>query len=304
MVALAIATAGGFLIRLWDVEKNTLLYTITTDHTSSIMRVAWSPDGKQIATASADSEVHVYDAQSGERLHRLTGHTGVVYDVAWSSDGRQLASAGTDFSVRVWNLSDENSVSFSASNLLHSIAWHLNNSYSSAGAVDGLVNVWAVSTGEHYTWKGHEAAVTSVTWDSTGQRLATAGQDGQIIIWDTSDGDFTTGRVWKQGFDLGEQVWDLDWHDTLLAASGINGSVKVWDVATGENVANYTGHIGAVRAVDWSPDGRYLVTVGMTDGVALVHPANFVNDLLPIALQQQERGSTAIDRTRCLEIIK
>ena len=65
-------------------------------------------------------------------------------------------------------------------------------------------------------------------------------------------------------------------------------------------MANYRGHDSAVRAVDWSPDGRHLITVGMTDGTALVHYANFDEDLLPIARRQLERGSRAADRARCL----
>lgn len=58
------------------------------------------------------------------------------------------------------------------------------------------------------------------------------------------------------------------------------------------NVANYTGHEGVVRAVDWSHDGRYLATatVGMTDRKALIHYARFEEDLLPIARRQLERG--------------
>lgn len=121
-----------------------------------------------------------------------------------------------------------------------------------------------------------------------------------IIIWDTATDDWTTGHIWKQDFDLGEQIRDLAWHGNLLAVAGVNGSVKVWDVVTGENIANYSGHDGAVRAVDGSPDGDYLGTVGTTDGKALVHYANFVDDLLPIARRQLENGSREVDCERCL----
>lgn len=303
MTALAIATEDGHLVRLWNVENNTSR-NITTTHASTILRGVWSPDGKQLATASADTQVHVYDAQSGERLHQLTGHTGPVYDVAWSPDGRQLASAAYDGSVRLWKLNDETSERFFGSDFLNSISWHPDATYFVAGASNGLLNVWDVATGQRYDWKGHEAAVSSVVWHPDGQWLASAGQNGRIIIWDTVADDWTTGHIWKDQFDLGEQIWDLAWHGNLLAASGANDSVKVWDVVTGETIANYGGHQGAVRAVDWSPDGRYLITAGMTDGTALVHYANFSEDLLPIARRQLERGSTEADRTRCLADIQ
>jgi len=290
-------------LSLWDLQ-NRITKMIPTSHMSTMLRIAWSPDGKQLATASADTEVHVYDAQSGEHLHRLTGHTDVVSDVAWSLDGLQLASLAYDHSVRLWNLTDESSERFLGSNVLNSMAWHLDGNYFAAGTSDGIVNVWDVATDQRYDWTGHQTGVSSVTWHPDGQWLASGGQNGRIIIWDTAADDWTTGIIWKEGFDLGEQIWDLDWNGNLLAASGVNGSVQVWDVVTGATVANYGGHQGAVRAVDWSPDGRYLITAGMTDGTALVHYANFNEDLLPIARRQLERGSTEADRTRCLADIQ
>ncbi|MBV7339580.1 hypothetical protein KFU94_67490 [Chloroflexi bacterium TSY] len=304
ILALLDATQRGGSIHLWDLESNST-YIIFDSHSASAVRLAWSPDGKQIATASGDTEVHIYDAQSGELLHRLTGHTGPVYDVAWSPDGRQLVSAGSgDSSVFLWDVNDESSERFSGSSPLQSVTWHPRETLFAVGASDGLINLWNVPIGQRYDWSGYGPAVSSVAWHPDGQWLASGGQDGRIIIWDTSEDDLTTGHIWKDKFDLGEQIWDLAWQGNQLAASGVNGSVKVWDVVTGENVANYTGHEGAVRAVDWSHDGRYLATVGMTDGTALVHYAWFEEDLLPIARRQLERGSTEADRVRCLAVIQ
>ena len=300
VAALAIAsTTNGHLIRLWDIDTN-VTDTVTTTHHDSIIHVAWSSDGKQLATASLDTEGHVYDAQSGERLHRLTDHTDPVYDVAWSPNGQQLVTAANDGSVRLWKLSDETSEHFLASNSLNSISWQPDGAHFAAGASNGLVNVWDVTTGQRYDWTGQGSTVLAIAWHPDGRWLASGGQDGQIIIWDTATDDWTTGHIWKQDFDLGEQIWDLAWQGNLLAASGVNGSVKVWDVVTGATVANYGGHQGAVRAVNWSPDGCHLVTVGQTDGTALVHYANFADDLLPLARRQLERGSREVDRERCL----
>lgn len=89
------------------------------------------------------------------------------------------------------------------------------------------------------------------------QWLITGGQNGQIIIWYTATDGLKMGKIWEEGFDLGEQLWDLDWHNNLLVAAAGKGSVKVWDMVTGEVVANYGGHQGAVCAADWSPDGRF-----------------------------------------------
>jgi WD40 repeat protein len=71
-------------------------------HTDVVHSVAWSPDGKRLASASYDRTVQVWEAASGTHLVTYTGHTGPVYSVAWSPDGKRLASAGADQTVQVW----------------------------------------------------------------------------------------------------------------------------------------------------------------------------------------------------------
>jgi WD40 repeat protein len=63
-------------------------------HTNRIMSLAWSPDGKEIASGSADGTVQVWDASTGKTLLTYRGHTGFVGTVAWSPDGKDIASGG------------------------------------------------------------------------------------------------------------------------------------------------------------------------------------------------------------------
>ncbi|MEZ4683967.1 MAG: NACHT domain-containing protein [Caldilineaceae bacterium] len=101
LVALTSTLENTDLISLWDIGQNSVR-TILATHRSTILRIAWSPDGTKLATASADTTVHLYDAQTGERMRQLTGNSGVVIDVAWSPDGRQVASAAYDYNVFLW----------------------------------------------------------------------------------------------------------------------------------------------------------------------------------------------------------
>src|SRR5262249_31489480 len=79
-----------------------LLHSLT-DHTGSVLSVAYRPDGAQLASAGDNRTVRVWDAATGELLHSLTDHTGSVLSVAYRPDGAQLASAGDDRTVRVWD---------------------------------------------------------------------------------------------------------------------------------------------------------------------------------------------------------
>src|SRR5438067_2111633 len=71
-------------------------------HTKSIGRIAWSPDGQRLASASNDKTIRLWETASGKHLQTLERHTGEVYSVAWSPDGQRLASASDDNTIRLW----------------------------------------------------------------------------------------------------------------------------------------------------------------------------------------------------------
>ena len=113
-------------------------------HTAGVSSVAWSPDGKRLATGSYDKTAKVWDAATGQELLTLKGHTGYVFSVAWSPDGKRLAT----------------------------------------GSWDGTAKVWDAASGQELlTLKGHTDVVSSVAWSPDGKRLATASSDGTVQIY-------------------------------------------------------------------------------------------------------------------------
>ena len=91
-------------IQLWDVKTGSQLLFIPND-TGAVFSVAFSPDGKLIASGGYDTTIAIWDAQTGEKIASLEGHEGSVYSVSFSADGRYLVSGSADKTVRLWDTS-------------------------------------------------------------------------------------------------------------------------------------------------------------------------------------------------------
>lgn len=240
-------------------------------HAGGVIGLAWSPDGKQIASCGDDGTVQVWEAATGKaRWSTTVGR--FAFAVAWSPDGtRIVADAGADGALVLLDAaSGRQLASFgSQSGFVEGLAWSPDGKQLASGAQDGTVTVWDVShlAAPVLTYISHSDAVAHVTWSPDGTRLASADDNGVVQVWDAHSG--TTLLTYKGNV---EPVWSVAWSpDGKEIASGtgaagaddpvrVNNSVKIWDAASGRTLLTLHDSLGQSYALAWSPDSMRLAT--------------------------------------------
>lgn len=203
-------------------------------HPLSVNSVAYSPDGKNIASGSDDSTVKIWDAVNGELLKTLIGHKGGVCTVTYSPDGKYIASGSRDNTIKIWNVQ---------SGKLHR-------------HISSVVGTFVLVQGKPVP--DFSNAVKSVAFSPDGSRVVAASGDRSIRIWDTDtcaeirtliNPDYSTGEISVAYRQDGKQI-----------ISGLGNLVYIWDAETGES-SHVFRHLNAT-SVAYSPDGRSFVVGG------------------------------------------
>jgi WD40 repeat protein len=244
-----------YLQRLCQLELR-----ILRGHGSTVWGVAYSPDGRCLASASWDQTVKVWDAATGKELLPLKGHRDRVWGVAYSPDGRRLASASQDGTVKVWDLTTgQELLTLKGYTSIPSVAYSPDGRCLASGGDDqAVVKVWDANTGkELLNLQGHTAGVSGVAYRPDGRFLASAGWDKTVKVWDAANGKCLRTLV---GHTDAVRSVAYSPDGCHLASSSADHTVKVWDLTTRQEPLALRGHTGVVWGVAYSPDGRRLAS--------------------------------------------
>jgi WD40 repeat protein len=238
-------------------------------HNGLVSAVAFSKDGRFLATGSADNVVRVWDTSASEKLVRtFHGHDHQITALAFSPDGEFLASASMDQNVRLWNMqpSDPHRNFAGHTNSVWSAAIRKDGRQIASGGADRTVILWDVGNGKiQHRLEGHKLPVTTVLYSPDGRFVVSCGGDKLIKIWDAESGQFVRDLA---GHEAAVMAACYSADGTRLISGGADRHVKVWDQGAKEP-RTLSGHRTAVSAVALRPDGKVAAT-GSADGMVIL----------------------------------
>ena len=241
-------------------------------HDDRVDSVAFSPDGKYVASGSNDNTARVWELATGREVARMT-HDYDVDLVAFSPDGKYVASGSRDGTVHVWEAATGKEVPHvSYDDFVMSVAFSPDGRYIVSGS-DGTVRVWEVATGKEIAHMTYDDWIPSDSF-SLDVRSVAFSPDSKYVVSGSVD---NTVRVWE--IATGKEVARMT-HDNIvdtvafspdgkyLVSGSRDNTVYVWEATTGKEIARLT-HDDSVGSVRFSPDGKYLVS-GSRDNTARV----------------------------------
>lgn len=232
------------VIRVWNISTgqnlqsftftemvdNEIRVGISSGSTAAVSGLAWSPDGKMLAS-SKDKSIWLWDMTSGQYLQTLSGPTSAINVLAWSPDGAMLASGTIDQGAQLWHSStwQMQQVLTDHTGAVNSLSWFPDGTLLATSGDDYMVSIWnCVEKRQLRLLQGHNDMVVYMSFSSDGRLLASQSRDGVIRIWDT--GSWQTAAVLTET-SLPGRATSLAFHPHQSILATLHGdAIYIWDV--------------------------------------------------------------------------
>ncbi len=251
--------------KIWNADNGQLLVNFKK-HQKAVEHISWSPDGSQLATASYDKTVKIWDAESGALKYNLR-HSDLMLYSSWSPDGSKLATSGFYAPPRIWNATNGTVIHILRGidyYVIYSIYWSPDGS--KVAAVAGRTcAIWDANSGVLL----HTFSIKQTTyepepsWSPDSQKLAI-----DKSIWDLESGNL----IRTLNAPILHSSWSPD--GSKIATANLDSTGKIWDAESGTLIHTLEGHTGYVSRIRWSPDGSKLATLSFDKTAKIWNASN------------------------------
>ena len=242
-----------------------------------IYDLSFSPDGRYLASGTTTSAVHIWDAETGDRVAHLLGHTSRVTAVAFSPDGRWLASGSRDKTIILWDTSTWTEVRRfeDHENFIGVVAFSPDSTLLVGGGRP--IIVWDVVSGEQvFVIEGSALTLLDLAFSPDGSMLAASHGDATLYLWSMTDG--TLLRTFTGESTTSHAAFA---HSGLLAGASSSsssqtgeslGRIFIWDPVTGERVASSQEKLEVLDMAFSSDDSLLIASIWERNELQLLSP--------------------------------
>lgn len=253
------------LVRLWNSGTGQIQGALI-GHRQSVLALAFSPDGKQLLTGDLSGDLIQWDVTNRQLKQTVQAHASRLYSIAFDPTGKTFATASWDRTVKLWESDPfkESKVmprvgKNGLPKMVMALAQSPDGNWMAAGHDDGTISLRNVKSGRvERELKGHQDAVTSLSFSTDGKSLASASLDKTVRLWSIAKG------VHQKTLPHKNLVYAVAFspNGRVLASGGYEKIVNLWNPITGQRLQSMKGHQGTIRSLAFSPDGNELASAG------------------------------------------
>ncbi|MDF5706161.1 MAG: NB-ARC domain-containing protein [Nostoc sp. S4] len=252
-----------------NFQNADLSKSVFTETFGSILKVAFSPDGKVLATGGIAGDIQIWQVTDGKLLLKWNAHTHWIISLAFSPNGQMLATGSDDKSAKLWDVNTGICLkTFQGHNSWVFDVVFSPDSQSLASISDEYtVKLWNVSNGQLLrTFRGHSAQPYSIAFSPDGQIVASSANDINIRLWNAHTGELLKTFPGRSNFI---QAVAFSPDGQTFASVSDDYIIQLWNVRTWELLNTLQGHACFVQSIAFSPDSQTLASSSYDRSVKL-----------------------------------
>jgi WD40 repeat protein len=247
---------------------------LQTGHSQKAEAIAFSPDGRYLATGGVDQTIKIWDVATGRELRTLTGHVRAVKAVAFSPDAKLLASGGADGKIKLWEIASGSEVGGlpGHTQAVNALVFSRDGRWLASGGADFAVKLWDVAARrEERSLVGHTGWVLALAFSPDGSLLASGSLDATIRLWSLSS---KRKPLALEQHTAGVKSLAFSPDGAMLASGGLDHKAWLWRLPKAKPIKRGLEHSGGVLAVAFSLDGAELLTCAEDRTIRRFNAAN------------------------------